>query len=172
MHCMSALQPAVPLHVVTALVQSLHLDGMQEHRSKAAPSVGGGAASWGGGVVVEDVDVDEVDVELVEVMGAEVLVDVTTKVVAVDVVDVERDVWTLLEDDGGLPVTVETAEVLAPSTPFAGSPPSAAHDVAPKTNHAAYTSTPFRPLREPVPSRGDVRERSGRFGRRCIISPI
>jgi hypothetical protein len=42
---MSALQPAVELQALTALVQSAHLLGLQEQRSNGAASAGGGAAS-------------------------------------------------------------------------------------------------------------------------------
>jgi hypothetical protein len=74
-HCMSALQPAVALHAVSALEQSVHFAGLQEQRSKDPPSPGGGPASCGG-VVVEDVDVDEVDVGRVVAVDVEAVVDV------------------------------------------------------------------------------------------------
>jgi hypothetical protein len=158
-HCMSALQPAVALHVFSAFVQSVHLAGLQEQRSKDPPSPGGGPASCGG-VVVDDVDVDmdEVDVGRVEAIDVEAVV-VPGPVVAVVnvVVDVAGVVWPV-DEDGGLVVMVEAADVLTPrATPFAGSPPSAAHDVTPATSHAAHTNTRFRYMRRPAPSTSDVR---------------
>jgi hypothetical protein len=146
------------LHVVTAFEQSVHLDGMQEQRSKDPPSPGGGPASCGG-VVVDDVDVDEVDVGGIEAVDVDAVDVVTGPVVAVVnvVVDVAGVVWPV-DDDGGLVVMVETADVLMPrATPFAGSPPSAAHDVTPATSHAAHTNTRFRYMRKPAPSTSDLR---------------
>lgn len=69
---MSALQPAVALHVFTALVQSPHFEGLQVHRSKGAASGGGGDASIGVAVV----DEVEVDAPGVDVVPAGALVDV------------------------------------------------------------------------------------------------
>jgi hypothetical protein len=157
-HCMSALQPAVALHVATALEQSLHLDGMQEQRSKDPPSPGGGPASCGG-VVVEDVEVDadEADVERPEVVAVDAVVVVPGPVVAVvNVVEVAGVVCPLVDEDGGLVVAVETADVLTPRTPFAGSPPSAAHDVTLATSHAPNTNTRFRFMRKPGDSTSDA----------------
>jgi hypothetical protein len=132
MHCMSALQPAVALHVFTALVQSPHLEGLQVQRSKGAASTGGGAASCGVAVV----DEVEVDVPRVDVVPAGVLVDVVPPpgvvLAPVDVLVLLADVNWPLDDDGGLLATVVAVELVAPNVAvLAGSPPSAAHAAKP-----------------------------------------
>jgi hypothetical protein len=152
---MSALQPAVALHVLTALVQSPHLDGLQVQRSKGDASTGGTDASCGV-VVVDDVEADVVDVRGVDVVPTGVLVDrvpppgVVAPVVVV--VLVRKDVDPPFDDDG-LPVTVEAAELVAPGEPtLAGSPPSAAQDVTPRRSPSApHHAVPVRIMASPFP---------------------